>query len=89
LGTQLFVSSSTQFWKTFHVGGYCGYTFFRESPKSYSLLNTLIRRLAGITSNELDATANVLVMKHIRSERHTVVDYSDENIPGIDSIIER
>ncbi|KAG1838816.1 hypothetical protein DFJ58DRAFT_733639 [Suillus subalutaceus] len=44
------------------------HTFFREHPAVFAAPNSLIRRIAGITSNTDDVAGNVLVVKHEQGE---------------------
>ncbi|KAG1766497.1 hypothetical protein EV702DRAFT_1204111 [Suillus placidus] len=96
LGPDLFTTSFAQFQKTYnelvengHPASQHGYTFFREHPKSYSPPNALIRKLARITRNDMDVTSNVLVIKHVRGNKHAVVNCMTEDITYINNIMKR
>ncbi|KAG0692072.1 hypothetical protein DFH29DRAFT_1009445 [Suillus ampliporus] len=63
------------------------YTFYRESPSSYTPPNLLVREILDIGDAADDVHGNILIVKHVKGNKHVVVDVTGGDIAIVDSII--
>ncbi|KAG2145932.1 hypothetical protein DEU56DRAFT_753982 [Suillus clintonianus] len=63
------------------------YTFYRESPSSFAPPNLLVREMLDIVDAADDVQGNILVVKHVKGNKHIVVDVTRGDIALVDSII--
>ncbi|KAG2124752.1 hypothetical protein BD769DRAFT_1669243 [Suillus cothurnatus] len=66
-----------------------GYTFFREHCMLYAPPNALIGRITASVTTGNSVLGNVLVVKHIRGNKHEVVDLTAADVDCINEVLIR